>query len=200
MPGVVIPVNVIMKHIKRVLLVIAVLISAAVVFRGPVYRALVEYRPVATRSDYPVTDSALVRYIEANSAGLEAPSIHEVVNTALSTTSARLHFTAAHNHKDPNKLINSGSAHCVGYASFFAATCNHILRKHNLQHAWHATPRVAKLYVLGVNVHPYFRSSFFKDHDFVTIENKSTGEVLAVDPVVSDYLFINRVSCKSGVR
>ena len=35
---------------------------------------------------------------------------------------------------------------------------------------------------------------FFKDHDFVTIENKETGEIFAVDPSVNDYLFIDFVT------
>ena len=37
------------------------------------------------------------------------------------------------------------------------------------------------------------KSTFFKDHDFVTIENKVTGEVFAVDPTLYDYSGIKLV-------
>jgi len=53
---------------------------------------------------------------------------------------------------------------------------------------------VEQLYFLGTNIHKYFNSSFFKDHDFVTIENKTTGEIFAVDPTVNDYLRIDFIT------
>ena len=37
-------------------------------------------------------------------------------------------------------------------------------------------------------------SKLFKDHDFVTIENKITEEIVAVDPTVNDYLRIEFVT------
>ena len=59
---------------------------------------------------------------------------------------------------------------------------------------WNAKPQIGQLYFLGTNIHKYFNSSFFEDHDFVTIENKSTGEILAVDPTVNDYLNIDFIT------
>ncbi|GGG62573.1 hypothetical protein GCM10011378_43400 [Hymenobacter glacieicola] len=45
-------------------------------------------------------------------------------------------------------------------------------------------------------MHKYFNSAFFKDHDFVTIENKRTGKVYAVDPTIDDYLSVDFITYK----
>jgi hypothetical protein len=82
----------------------------------------------------------------------------------------------------------------VGYAAFFATTCNYLLKKYHLDATWTAQPQAGKMYLLGENIHPYFHSPFFRDHDFVVIKNKVTGEILAVDPTIHDYLFINKVA------
>jgi len=79
-------------------------------------------------------------------------------------------------------------------ASFFITTCKYVLKKYNLEDKWIVQQQIGQLYFLGTNVHTYFNSSFFKDHDFVTIENKKTGEIIAVDPTVNDYLFIDNIT------
>jgi hypothetical protein len=68
------------------------------------------------------------------------------------------------------------------------------LKRYNLADRWTAKPQIGQLYFLGTNIHKYFNSAFFKDHDFVTIENKKTGEILAVDPTVNDYLHIDFIT------
>lgn len=83
--------------------------------------------------------------------------------------------------------------HCVGYAAFTATVFNTLFRKVELKD-WKATPVVGHLYLLGMNVHLWFDSPFLADHDFVLIENKTTGERLLVDPTISDYLDINFVT------
>ena len=53
-----------------------------------------------------------------------------------------------------------------------------------------AKHQIGQLHYLEINIHKYFNSSFFKNHDFVTIENRETEEIIAVDPTVNDYLYI----------
>ncbi|WP_110977704.1 hypothetical protein [Hymenobacter sediminis] len=170
-----------MKFIKRLFLVILFLVAIGLLFRGWLYRHLVTYRSIGQRTTYSVTDARLIEYINENTDKAIDNNIEQVVKTGLSITSKQLNFTAAKNDVDPNKLITSKSAHCVGYAAFFAATCNHLLSKYNLTHTWTAKPQVGQLYFFGTNIHKYVNTAFFKDHDFVIIENKKTGEVYAVD-------------------
>jgi hypothetical protein len=161
---------------------------------------LVTYESLGPRTNYSATDEKLVGYIDANSPGQANPDIEDIVKLGLSITSKQLNFSADKNEIDPNRLISSKTAHCVGYASFFATTCNYLLDKNNLANKWTAKPQVGQLYFLGINVHKHFNSSFFKDHDFVAIENKTTGEIFAVDPAVNDYLNIDFITYKNDQK
>jgi len=183
-----------MKFIKRIILTILILLTVGLLFRGWFYRHLVTYKSVGLRTNYTATDDKLTDYIDANDNKQIDPKIEHIVKLGLSLTSRQLNFTAKKNDINPNKLISSKTAHCVGYASFFATTCNYLLKKYNLAESWTAKQQIGQLYFLGTNIHKYFNSSFFKDHDFVTIENKATGEIFAVDPTVNDYLFIDFIT------
>lgn len=165
-----------------------------IVFRGWLYRELITYRSIGQRTNYSITNKKLADYITTNTDKQNNTDAKEIIKQALSITSQQLNFTVAKNDNDPNKLINSKTAHCVGYAAFFSTTCNYLLQKNDLAGNWVARPQIGQLYLLGINVHPYFHSSFFKDHDFDIIENKNTGEILAVDPTINDYLHIDFVT------
>jgi hypothetical protein len=163
-------------------------------FRGWLYRNLVTYKSIGHRTSYSALNKQLIDCINAKTNELTNPGIEDVIQLGISVTSGQLNFTTEKNESDPNRLINTKTAHCVGYASFFATTCNYLLNKHNLADTWTAKPQVGQLYFLGINIHKYFNSSFFKDHDFVTIENNTTGQKFAVDPTACDYLLIDFVT------
>lgn len=186
-----------MRLIKRSLVFLLLLSLSLVLFRGWIYRSLVTYESVGERKGYSVSDERLVALIEAGAKELEAPEVREVIELGLTITGKQLHFTAEKNHNDPNLLLNSRSAHCVGYAHFFASTCNYLLSRYGLSKDWTARPQLGQLYLMGSNVHQYLSSPFFKDHDFVVIENRRTGEIFAVDPTLSDYLMIDHISFRA---
>ncbi len=183
-----------MKFIKRTMLIIIVLVVVGLLFRGCIYRHLVTYKSVGLRTNYSATDKKLIEYINENIGEQTDPGINNIIKIGLSLTSKRLNFTTDKNDIDPNRLMGSRTAHCVGYASFFATTCNYLFTKYKIADTWTAKQQVGQLYFLGTNIHKYFNSSFFKDHDFVTIENKTTGEVFAIDPTVYDYLYIDFIT------
>jgi hypothetical protein len=182
-----------MKSLKRVILIILILIIVGILFRGSVYRSLVFYKSIGQRKNYSVTDNKLANCINTSVETLKAPQIEQIIEVSLSITSKQLNFTADKNHINPNQLIKSKTAHCVGYSTFFATTCNYLLKKYKLSENWIAKPQIGQIYLFGINIHNFFDSPFFKDHDFVTIENKTTGEIVAVDPTVNDYLRIDNV-------
>jgi hypothetical protein len=183
-----------MKILKWAALAILILTTVGLSFRGWFYRHLITYKSVGLRTSYSVTDDKLVEFINTSADKQTDLDIEQIIELGLSITSKQLNFTADKNDTDPNKLITSKTAHCVGYASFFATTCNHLLNKYNLARTWTAKPQIGQLYCFGTNIHKFFNTPFFKDHDFVIIENKTTGQTFAVDPTVSDYLLINFVT------
>ena len=183
-----------MNFLKRSILTILFIATVGLLFRGWLYRILVTYKSVGNRTNYSATENKLIDFINTSAEKQADPGIRKIVKLSLSLTSKKLNFTADKNDKDPNKLISSKTAHCVGYASFFATICNFLLEKYNLADSWTASPQIGQLYLLGTNIHKCFNSTFFKDHDFVTIENKITGEIIAVDPTVHDYLYIDIIT------
>ena len=188
-----------MKFIKRALLIILIISNVGLLFRGWFYRHLVTYKSDGIKTNYFATNIKLTDYIDANTDNQTDLDIKQIIKLGLSITSRKLNFTADKNDTDPNKLIISKTAHCVGYASFFATTCNYLLEKYNLSDTWTAKPQAGQLHFLGTNIHDYLTkffkdTDFIKDHDFVTIENKKTGEILAVDQTVNDYLRIDFIT------
>lgn len=183
-----------MKIIKRIFFIILIFAAVGLLFRGYLYRQLVTYKSLGPRTNYLATDKNLTAYIDSSLGSQKDRDIESIINLGLSITSEQLIFTADKSDIDPNKLIYSKKTHCVGYARFFATTCNYLLEKYNLADTWSAKPQVGQLYFLGTNIHNYSTSAFFKNHDFVTIENKTTGEIFAVDPSISDYLYIDFIT------
>jgi len=161
-------------------------------FRGKLYRSLIRYELIGERAVYTLTDERLIALIAQHVPEEESQSIDEIIRTSLQITSGQLRFTFSDNEVDPNRLVRSRQAHCVGYANFFAATCNYLLQQNHLTD-WSARACFGYLFLFEQNLHQYFDASFFVDHDFVVIEHKSKKNTLAVDPSLHDYSGIEYV-------
>lgn len=183
-----------MRIINRIILTIIILTTIGIFFRGWIYRNVITYKSIGQRPTYLATDDNLIKYIDANQGYKNDLEIKHIIKLGLSKTSQKLNFTFSKNENDPNKLFYTNTAHCVGYASFFTTSCNTYLESINMAEIWSAKTQIGQLYFLGTNLHNYFNSDFFKDHDFVVIENKTTGEIFAVDPTINDYLFIDFIT------
>jgi hypothetical protein len=183
-----------MKFIKWVGLIFLLVSIVLILFRGWIFRNTVSYKSIGDRKNYHATDKKLVEFTETNPTRETAPTVESIIKKSLDITSQQLRYSSYSSKTNPNKLIYTGEAHCVGYASFFTTLCNGILEKHKLSDQWIAKAKVGQLYFFDVNIHQYFSSPFFKDHDFVVIENQRTGQTFSVDPTVSDYLYIDFVT------
>jgi len=184
-----------MKILRRIFLVIAVVLII-IVLRGPLYRFTVSYSSIGQRAGYEIANDKLWQYLRENNVEKDSADIKEVIETSLTLTSNRLDFVFSKNNSNPNLLIDSKFANCVGYAAFFSTVCNYQLEKYNLSEEWVAIHKIGQLYVFGVNIQHYIDHYFFKDHDFVVIENKKTKEAYAVDPSMYDYLYIDFITLK----
>lgn len=186
-----------MKRIKIAAFSIIIAFILLILFRHSIYNNLISYKPIGERTDFTANNENLIRLIE-NSGDLEKNlGIEQIVKLSLKITSKQLTFTSEKSDIDPKLLIVSRHANCIGYATFFSTTCNYLLKKHGLSETWTAKAKIGELYILSVNLHQYFNSAFFKDHDFVIIENKATGELIILDPSLYDYCYINQVTLKN---
>jgi len=185
-----------MKFIKKALLTIFIISTLGILFRGWIYRHSFAYKTIKQRKVYPVVNKRLAEYLNKGVDEMKNPDIEKIIHFALLKTAQRLNYTMAKNDNDPNKLINSKTAHCVGYAAFFATSCNYLLKEFKLSDKWAAKHQVAHIYLFGNNIHKHFDKAFYKNHDFATIENKTTGKIYTIDPIVYDYLYIDYVTCR----
>jgi hypothetical protein len=124
-------------------------------------------------------------------------SVRGVVSAGLAITSEHLSFTTHNASPLPHELFRTQSANCIGYAAFFISVWRALRAQNGLEDTWQVEQHIAQLYLLGYNVHRWFRSPFFRDHDIVVLRNKQTGQIIAVDPSLHDYLLIETVSFRN---
>lgn len=186
-----------MRTLKRTIGILSIIILIVIIFRGPLYRSFIKYQPVQKRTDYAITNPELISVCELNGILGKDSSINDIIRKSLQITSEQLDFTFSKVASNPNELVNAHKANCIGYAAFFTVVCNYQFNELKYSGNWVATHYKGQLYLLGVNIHPYINSSFFKDHDFVIIENTSTGETYAVDPAVNDYFGVDFIALRA---
>lgn len=191
-----------MKKAARRLVRLMIVLVILFLFRGWIYRQIVAYQPVGDRREYQAENVLLKDLLTKKDAEFFSNSttgfagVRQIIEAAQDMTAEKLAFEWAPCPADPNEMISTGKANCIGYAAFCALICNHFFEKAGLNDQWKAHPEIGKLYVFGVDVHPYFHSAFFKDHDFVVVENRITGERIAIDPSVYDMTGVKRVSLR----
>jgi hypothetical protein len=179
---------------KKTLKIFGLVVCLFLLFKGWIYRCTVTYREIGQRQVIALQDSGVIANIQKQR-NHRTLSVAEIVETSRSETNARLRFTTGKASSNPNMAVRVGEANCVGYSALFSSIANQLSNEQRSSHSLRARHLIGRLYFLGVDVHQFFSSPFFRDHDFVEIEDTSTGEKIFVDPVVHDYLGIDRVTC-----
>ena len=121
-------------------------------------------------------------------------TIEKIVQISRSITTQELSFTTTQISRNPNDLFISKKANCVGYAAMFNSIANYLIQSNHLELKYAANHRIGRLELLGFNLHAFFNSPFFRDHDYNEIIDLQKRNTLAVDPSVTDYLGIDYVS------
>jgi len=180
---------------KKTLIIIGITVLILILFRGIIFRLAVKYDEIGNRPKVEITNKKLIEKIESESENIKF-DLKEISEIALLITKEELKFTTNIASNNPNELAASKMANCVGYSAMYNSIANYLIEKVDLADEIEAVHRVGRLEFLGINIHQYFDSPFFKDHDFNEIKNKKTGEKISIDPSVSDYLWINRITLK----
>lgn len=134
-----------MKFFKQTFVILIFLISIGFLFRDLLYQNLVTYRSIGTRGVYSPQNEGIIDFINQNIKEDFDPDIKQIVKLGLLITSKKLYYTTEKNDIDPNLLINSEKAHCVGYASFFSTTYNYLLDKYNFSKDWKVNHQIGQM-------------------------------------------------------
>lgn len=176
-----------MRILWRFLLVILVALLVMWSFRAAAYRSLVHYKVVGQRQPIPALALPTA----------EPDGLDQAIAVALDTTAARLHFSTGKVNSDPVLLMHGGPANCMGYAALCAALLNGQLEAAGLGERYVVEPVIGKLYLGDQDLHSFFTSPFWKDHDVVRITDLTSNEVIVLDPTLYDHVGIGRVSFRS---
>jgi hypothetical protein len=178
---------------KKTLKIIGISILILILFRGFIYRLLINYNEIGERAVIEITNQELINKIESKSTSREI-DFEEIISIANSITIEELRFTGNRASNNPNELMNSRQANCIGYSAMFNSIANYLIKENGLSQEIESRHKISQLDLLGINLHQFFENSFFRDHDFNEIENLKTGEIMSVDPSANDYLGIKKVS------
>jgi len=180
---------------KKTFKILGLSICLALLSKGWICRRTVTYRETGQRQIMVLQDSEAIADIlkRRNHRTLSAEQIVEI---SRSVTNTCLRFTTGKASSNPNTAVRVGEANCVGYSALFSSIVHHLAREQHENHRFRARHLVGKLYFMGMDVHQFSSDPFFRDHDFVEIKDVATGEMIFVDPVVSDYLGINTITKK----
>jgi len=177
---------------KPLLKIIGILFLIFILFKGWIFRQLITYSNIGSRENIEITHSNLLEKIRLKSSD-ESMTIEKIVQISRSITIQELSFSRTQISRNPNDLFNTKKANCIGYAAMFNSIANHLIHSNNLELKYAANHQIGRLELLGFNLHAFFNSPFFRDHDYNEIIDLQKRKTLAIDPSVTDYLGINYV-------
>jgi hypothetical protein len=153
------------EKMKKTLKIIGVSILILILFRGIIFRMAIKYNEIGSRPEIEITSKRLIEKIESNSENRET-DLKEILEIADKITKEELEFTTNRASNNPNELINTNQANCVGYSAMFNSIANYLIRKNKLQNEIESEHKIGQLELFGINLHQFFESPFFRDHDF----------------------------------
>lgn len=179
-----------LKLLKGILLFITVILVMTIVFRGPIFHWVFSYSTIQTREITRLNAESSKYFSERDCGDL----IEAKIQKNLKIVGKALEYSFESVSSDPNSFRNNSKAHCVGYSALYASLLNADFECSELRNIWAVRHCVGQIHLFGFNLHSLFDSSFFKDHDFVVVENLISGEIVVIDPVIYDYLLIETVN------
>lgn len=181
---------------KKVLIATGILVLLLILFRGTIYRFAIRYNAIGTRPAINLNNSKLIEKIDQQSMG-KTIDLETIVRIADDITTSELSFTTGQAFNNPNQLADSKHANCVGYSAMFNSIANYLIENHQLQSTIESKHIIGQLELFGIDLHQFFDGPFFRDHDFNQVTDQKTGDLISIDPTVSDYLRINRINQKN---
>lgn len=181
---------------KKLFKIVGILTLVLVLFRGWIYRNTINYTEIGTRKTIEITNQKLKDKIN-NKVQTKSLDFDEIVQITKSLTNQELRFTFKKTTNNPNKLVSTKKANCIGYSAMFNSIANYLVKKYQLKENFVVEHKIGKLDFMGFDLHKLFDNPFFKDHDFNIIKDIKSRKEILFDPSVSDILGINFKYSKS---
>jgi len=180
--------------LKKTIGIITIMLILIFSLREWIFRATVHYQKINERPQVHQLDENLLPIIHQEGINNTLEEITPILKIAKKVTNKSLSFTTGNVSDNPNQIIKTGKANCVGYAALFALISNHLIQENNLGKKFEVLHVVGQLDFLGYDLHQMSNDPFFANHDYCEVKNKVSGERFYIDPTVSDYFWIDRIN------
>ncbi|CAM3937772.1 hypothetical protein [Elizabethkingia bruuniana] len=169
-----------------------ILIFAAILCRSCLFNTFFRYNVIGERKVVQFKDRELRTFLDNQ----KKNDINDIIQSALEKSTSDLSFSFEKCDNKTDILVKTKKANCVGYSAYLASTIQYMLNSKKLNDKWRVSHKVGNIFFLQMNINNYMKSKFFRDHDFVIVENTETKEVIAIDGTLYDYFGINRIKLK----
>lgn len=184
-----------MKGGFKIFLISAIVVFGIIISKGIIYRTLIHYETIGFRTSDEDISLEISRYLLSNLPENQQ-DISNLIKKALQISANHLHYRIDAKTNSFETCYSQKEAHCVGYSLFFGGVMKFYIQHFNLHEQWEVIHCIGALYFGTWNIHSAFSNPSLKDHDFVKIINKQTGEIIAVDPTLYDYFGIETVKLR----
>ena len=184
--------KVLLVEVAIVLAGVAVLLAAAWIFRGPVFRTLVTYEvgvdlgPAGTKPFPPLAGEI---------ARVRGEDLAALAGAAGDMTAEVLAFELRGKGQSAASVAETGIANCEGYAALFARILAVLVEDRGLTDRYEVRHVRGIQRFLGIDFQTNdLMPPPYRDHDFViVVDRESDAVVLAADPNLYDYFGILEV-------
>jgi len=154
------------------------------------------YSKLNKRKPYELMNDSLKKIIDQRFKNSDIIYMDSLIDFILDMTKAQLTFSFEKCEKNPNRLVKTKKANCIGYAAYFCSIMNYALELKGFTKQYRCHHYVGKIYCSGQDLNEMFNDPFFKDHDYNIITDCKSGKEIAVDPSLYEYFGIKRILLK----
>ncbi len=174
-------------------MIFLIIIFAVVFCKAYLFRIFFSYDIIKERTVLDIANEKLKNRLKETGSNT---SVEDLIQNSLKETASTLSFSFDKSDNETDKLVETKKANCIGYSAFLASVIQFRLKQNGMENDWKVHHNVGEIYLMNENINRHFNSGFFKDHDFVTVENVKTKETIGIDATVYDYFRIERIKLK----
>lgn len=181
------------RFFKKLLGSLLVFLLLLFCFKGDLYRALVQYKPIGQRENIRLDNDRMLQQLDAWLMAHKNAGLDETVSFARTFATSGIRYTFGKCSTNPNRVKDSRQTNCIGYSALFQSVVQYLLEKQGRSGKVTAEHKIGQLYLAGYNLHRLFKDPAFKDHDYNVVHDHASGERYVIDPTISACLGINTV-------
>lgn len=166
--------------------------------RTQIFNTLIEYVPEKEIMVIELKDSYWKSEVDQIILSNTFVGIPELNDRIIELLTSKLQFGKKQTNTAPTKLRDKSVAHCVGYSALHASLLTYACKKLNFE-KYKVSHIRGKVKFVGIELTNNKYGNFYKDHDFVKIENLIKDQYYFSDATIYELLKISRIKFNHGI-